>query len=88
MRSAWPWIGSLSAWTLTSSSLYGTAGWLLESLGRDKEALALYRQAAAVAPERWETHQDLGMYYYQHKSTGRRPRNSSGARGSRGRRST
>jgi tetratricopeptide (TPR) repeat protein len=46
---------------------YGTAGWLLESLGRDQEALALYRHAVAAVPERWETHQDLGMYYYQHK---------------------
>ena len=46
---------------------YGTAGWLLESLGRNQEALALYRQAVAAAPGRWETHQDLGMYYYQHK---------------------
>jgi tetratricopeptide (TPR) repeat protein len=46
---------------------YGTAGWLLESLGRDQEALALYRQAVAAVPGRWETHQDLGMYYYQHK---------------------
>jgi tetratricopeptide (TPR) repeat protein len=46
---------------------YGTAGWLLESLGRNQEALALYRQAVAAVPDRWETHQDLGMYYYQHK---------------------
>lgn len=46
---------------------YGTAGWLLESRGRDQEALALYRQATIAAPERWETHQDLGMFYYQHK---------------------
>jgi tetratricopeptide (TPR) repeat protein len=46
---------------------YGTAGWLLESLGRDAEALELYRQAVTVAPERWETHHDLGMYHYQHK---------------------
>jgi tetratricopeptide (TPR) repeat protein len=46
---------------------YGTAGWLLESLGRNQEALALYRQAVAAAPDRWETHQDLGMYYFQHK---------------------
>ena len=46
---------------------YGTAGWLLESLGRDQEALDLYRQAVAAAPARWETHHDLGMYYYQHK---------------------
>jgi Flp pilus assembly protein TadD len=46
---------------------YGTAGWLLESLGRDPEALALYRQAVAAVPGRWETHQDLGMFYYAHK---------------------
>lgn len=46
---------------------YGTAGWLLESLGRDQEALALYQQATQAAPARWETHQDLGMFYYQHK---------------------
>jgi len=46
---------------------YGTAGWLLESLGRNQEALALYRQAVAAVPERWETHQDLGMFYYQLK---------------------
>jgi tetratricopeptide (TPR) repeat protein len=46
---------------------YGTAGWLLESLGRDQEALELYRQAVAAVPTRWETHHDLGMYYYQHK---------------------
>jgi tetratricopeptide (TPR) repeat protein len=46
---------------------YGTAGWLLESLGRDQEALALYRQAVATVPERWETHHDLAMFYYQHK---------------------
>lgn len=46
---------------------YGTAGWLLESLGREAEALALYRQGVAVAPERWDTHHDLAMYYYQHK---------------------
>jgi tetratricopeptide (TPR) repeat protein len=46
---------------------YSTAGWLLESLGRDQDALALYRQAVDVVPERWETHQDLAMYLYQHK---------------------
>lgn len=46
---------------------YGTAGWLLESLGRDQEALAIYRQGVATVPERWETHQDLAMFYYQHK---------------------
>jgi Tfp pilus assembly protein PilF len=46
---------------------YGTAGWLLESLGRDDEALAMYRQGVTVAPERWDTHHDLAMYYYQHK---------------------
>jgi tetratricopeptide (TPR) repeat protein len=46
---------------------YGTAGWLLESLGRDQEALALYRQAVAAVPDRWETHEDLGMFHYQHK---------------------
>jgi tetratricopeptide (TPR) repeat protein len=47
---------------------YGTAGWLLESLGRDPEALALYRQAVAAVPGRWETHQDLAMFYYEHKA--------------------
>jgi len=46
---------------------YGTAGWLLESLGRGEEALALYRQGTTAVPDRWETHQDLGMYLYQHK---------------------
>ena len=46
---------------------YGTAGWLLESLGRNQEALALYRQAVATVPNRWETHQDLAMYYYEQK---------------------
>jgi tetratricopeptide (TPR) repeat protein len=46
---------------------YGTAGWLLESLGRDQEALALYRQGVAAVPDRWETHEDLGMFHYQHK---------------------
>jgi Flp pilus assembly protein TadD len=46
---------------------YGTAGWLLDSMDRDEEALDLYRQAVAVAPQRWETHHDLGMFYYQHK---------------------
>ncbi len=46
---------------------YGTAGWLLESLGRKAEALAMYRQGAAAVPDRWETHQDLGMFFYQEK---------------------
>src|SRR5438874_1961402 len=46
---------------------YGTAGWLLESLGRDQEALALYRQGVTAVPDRWETYQDLGMFLYQHK---------------------
>ena len=46
---------------------YGTAGWLLESLGRNQEALALYRQAVATVPDRWETHHDLAMFYYEHK---------------------
>jgi tetratricopeptide (TPR) repeat protein len=46
---------------------YGTAGWLLESLGRDAEALDLYRQGVTIAPEQWDTHHDLAMYYYQHK---------------------
>jgi tetratricopeptide (TPR) repeat protein len=46
---------------------YGTAGWLLESLGRDQDALAMYRQGVATVPERWETHHDLAMFYYQHK---------------------
>jgi tetratricopeptide (TPR) repeat protein len=46
---------------------YSTAGWLLESLGRQEEALALYRQAVAAVPDRWETHFDLGYYHYQKK---------------------
>jgi tetratricopeptide (TPR) repeat protein len=46
---------------------YGTAGWLLESLGRPEEALAMYRQAVAAVPDRWETHHDLGMFHYQRK---------------------
>jgi tetratricopeptide (TPR) repeat protein len=46
---------------------YGTAGWLLESLGRPSEALAMYRQGVTAVPDRWETHQDLGMFYYEHK---------------------
>ena len=49
---------------------YGTAGWLLELLGRKDEALAMYRQGVAAAPERWETHQDLGMFYYGQKQYG------------------
>src|SRR5260370_1048074 len=53
---------------------YGTAGWLLESLGRNQEALALYRQAVAAVPDRWETHQDLGMYYYQQKDNPTAPK--------------
>jgi tetratricopeptide (TPR) repeat protein len=46
---------------------YGTSGWLLESLGRPEEALAMYRQAVATVPDRWEAHHDLGMYHYQRK---------------------
>jgi tetratricopeptide (TPR) repeat protein len=46
---------------------YSSGAWLLENLGRDDEALALYREGARAVPNDWHTHHDLGYFYYQHK---------------------
>lgn len=40
------------------------AAYLYWSLGRDGEALATYRRAVAMHPENWESHFELGFYYY------------------------
>jgi tetratricopeptide (TPR) repeat protein len=46
---------------------YSSGAWLLENLGRDDEALALYREGARAVPNDWHPHHDLGYFYYQHK---------------------
>lgn len=43
---------------------YGLAGYLYWSLGRNTEAVGTYRRGVAVVPEAWETHFELGFYYY------------------------
>lgn len=40
------------------------AAYLYWSLGRDVEALATYRRAVAMHPDRWEAHFELGFFYF------------------------
>ncbi len=40
------------------------AGYLYWSLERDGEALATYRRAVAMHPDRWESHFELGFFYF------------------------
>jgi tetratricopeptide (TPR) repeat protein len=47
---------------------YSSGAWLLENLGRDDDALALYREGAHAVPDDWHTQHDLGYFYYQHKN--------------------
>jgi tetratricopeptide (TPR) repeat protein len=46
---------------------YSSGAWLLENLGRDDDALQLYREGARAVPNDWHPHHDLGYFYYQHK---------------------
>jgi tetratricopeptide (TPR) repeat protein len=46
---------------------YSSGGWLLENLGRNDEALAVYRAAARAVPTNWRPLHDLGYFYYQQK---------------------
>ncbi|HCA48097.1 MAG TPA: hypothetical protein DEP45_12340 [Armatimonadetes bacterium] len=51
---------------LDSSWLEGltNAAYLYWSLGRDVEALATYRRAVATHPEAWESHFEMGFFYF------------------------
>jgi hypothetical protein len=40
------------------------AGYLYWSLGRDVEALSAYRRAVALHPDDWESHFELGFFYF------------------------
>jgi tetratricopeptide (TPR) repeat protein len=40
------------------------AAYLYWSLGRETEAIATYRRAVSMHPDRWESHFELGFYYF------------------------
>jgi tetratricopeptide (TPR) repeat protein len=47
--------------------LYSDAGWLLWSMKRDNEAVALYQQGLKANPDTYFMYDELGMYYMEHK---------------------
>lgn len=47
--------------------VYANAGWLLWSMKRDDEAVALYKQGAAANPRSYYMYDELGNYYYTRK---------------------
>jgi tetratricopeptide (TPR) repeat protein len=44
---------------------YSAGGWLLENLGRNDEALAVYREGARRLPNDWRPLHDLGYFYFK-----------------------
>lgn len=46
---------------------YGNAGWLLWSMNRDAEAIALYDQGLKANPKSYYMFDELGFYYYNRK---------------------
>lgn len=46
---------------------YINAGWLLWSLNRDDEAVALYEQGLKANPDTYGMYDELGFYYYNRK---------------------
>ena len=46
---------------------YANAGWLLWSMNRDDEAVALYKQGIAANPRSYFLYDELGNYYYNSK---------------------
>lgn len=51
----------------TFPEAYSAGGWLLENLGRNDEALAIYRAGARALPDDWRVLHDLGYFYHQQK---------------------
>jgi tetratricopeptide (TPR) repeat protein len=47
--------------------VYATSAWLLWSMDRDTEAVALYEQGAKANPKTWYMFDELGHYYYNRK---------------------
>jgi tetratricopeptide (TPR) repeat protein len=46
---------------------YSSGGWLLENLGRDDEALVIYRAGVQAVPNDWRPLHDLGYFYHKQK---------------------
>jgi tetratricopeptide (TPR) repeat protein len=46
---------------------YANAGWLLWSMDRDEEAVALYEQGLKANPDSYSMYDELGFYYYNRK---------------------
>lgn len=51
----------------TETEAYSCAAWLLESLGREKEAMDMLLAAAAANPKVCGPHFDLGFWYHKRK---------------------
>jgi pentatricopeptide repeat protein len=47
--------------------LYANAGWLLWSMDRDDEAIALYKQGVQANPNQYYMYDELGQYYLTRK---------------------
>jgi tetratricopeptide (TPR) repeat protein len=50
---------------------YNGAAWMLWSMDRDDESIALYREGIAANPKRYEIHHDFGMYYWHRQTWGK-----------------
>lgn len=46
---------------------YSQAGWLLWSMDRDADAVAMYKQGIAANPHTYYMYDELGWYYYNRK---------------------
>jgi tetratricopeptide (TPR) repeat protein len=46
---------------------YGNAGWLLWSMNKDQEAIALYEQGIKANPKSYYMYDEMGFYYYNRK---------------------
>lgn len=46
---------------------YGVCAWLIESQGRDKEALAFLKQGLKANPEVYDLYFEIGNYYFKRK---------------------
>jgi tetratricopeptide (TPR) repeat protein len=47
--------------------IYGNAGWLLWSMNKDPEAVALYEQGIKANPNTYYMYDELGFYYFNRK---------------------
>lgn len=56
----------VSAWPNLMDG-YANAGWLLWSMDRDDEAIALFKQGIEANPKSYYMYDELGMYYFNRK---------------------